>query len=203
MSGCFIGTRGHCCFGCNIWPTPFHVLIPRNNSTLSVLTRIAGIGLPGATIEAEVDNLGVLTTTVAPNGTWSFIVDYRLPNGFHSIRVVHRSGLCVETRFVSIRIVDAPPIPTPTIISPAEGQTINTPQLLITGTAIPGFVVTLCITDGACVATTADANGNFVAQYPFTLTNGPYTLNAFQQDPLTGATSSIVSRNFFVNFIPV
>ncbi|HML46634.1 MAG TPA: hypothetical protein PKE04_07785 [Clostridia bacterium] len=199
---CFIGNQG-CCFGGNVWPTPFHVLVPRNNSSLSELTRIAGIGLPGATIEVEVDNLGVLTTTVAPNGTWSFIVNYRLPNGFHSIKVVHRSGLCVETRFISIRIIDAPALPPPVILSPAEGSTINSPQLFVTGTAIPGYIVTVCLTNGACVATTADANGNFAIQYPYSLSNGQYRINAFQQDPLTGATSRIIGHLFFVNYAPL
>ena len=156
--------------------------------------------MPGATVEVEVDGLGVLTTTVAPNGTWVFIVNYRLPNGFHSIKVVHRYGLCVETRYITLRIIDAPPIPLPVILSPQEGQTINTPQLLITGTAIPGYIVTLCITNGACVSTTADASGNFVAQYPYSLANGQYTLNAYQQDPLTGAMSQIARRTFNVYY---
>lgn len=147
-------------------------MLPKNNQGLSTLTRIADIGMPGATV--EVDNLGVMTTTVAPNGTWSVMVQYALPNGAHSVKVVYRAGNSVETGYISFRVINAPAIPAPTILAPAEGAAVPVPTLTIAGTALPGYFISLCLTDVACVFTTADGSGSFMASYPYPLPSGAY-----------------------------
>jgi len=97
---------------------------------------------------------------------------------------------------------EATPTPTPTpaalfleITSPADESTVSTGNVTVSGSTIPGAVVSISIDDSTVIAD-VDPNGNFQTVVP--LEEGPNFIEVIASDPLDNQ----VSDNVTIVYIP-
>jgi len=95
---------------------------------------------------------------------------------------------------------EATPTPTPAalfleITSPADESTVSTGNVTVSGSTIPGAVVSISIDDSTVIAD-VDPNGNFQTVVP--LEEGPNFIEVIASDPLDNQ----VSDNVTIVYIP-
>jgi Glucodextranase, domain B len=99
---------------------------------------------------------------------------------------------------------EATPTPTPTptpvalfleITSPVDESTVSTGNVTVSGSTIPGAVVSISIDDSTVIAD-VDPNGNFQTVVP--LEEGPNFIEVIASDPLDNQ----VSDNVTIVYIP-
>lgn len=110
--------------------------------------------------------------------TASQFLDFaQLPNGSHTLAVVVTDGDGGQTALNLPFTLALSAPPAPTITSPANGAKLNTPQLAISGTAMPSARVQLFVGGQASGSpVTASASGSFTTSA--TLTEGTHQLTA-------------------------
>ncbi|MFF6946849.1 hypothetical protein, partial [Streptomyces lavendulae] len=129
------------------------------------------------------------------NGNWSILPLYNLPLGLNSVKVQLPSDGIIPAEWSNVRnfYVELPSL---TILTPSEGETVTDRRPRISGTGNPGVQVVVNTTDGVLLnSTIVDANGNW------SLTprgaNLPYGLVSIRARVLAdGSTSD--TRNFTV-----
>lgn len=169
------------------------VTAPADGSTTDDATpAISGTAEPGATVTVEVDGTVVGTTTADGTGAWTVTPTVPLGLGEHEVVATATDAAGNESAPsapVSFTVV-AGAVPPPVIVSPADGSVTSDRTPEITGTGVPGAVVTL-VWDGQVYGTTAVVGPDGTWRIPVTASqaDGWHTLQAFQTNPLTGQGS--------------
>ncbi|WP_460792691.1 beta strand repeat-containing protein, partial [Micromonospora sonneratiae] len=116
---------------------------------------ITGTGEPGNTITVTIDGVVAGTTTVAPDGTWSFDTPTALTDGPHTVTATQTdaAGNVSPPSDPVTFTVDTTAPAAPVITSPTNGQVVNDSTPTITGTGEPGNTITVTI-DGVVAGTT-------------------------------------------------
>lgn len=89
----------------------------------------------------------------------------------------------------------------PVILSPEAGAIMNDVQPSVSGTSLPGKIVTLKINGMGLATTMADLSGQWMATLP-PLADGEYSLEAETIDPVGSITLNSPAINFSINTQP-
>ncbi|BEV07812.1 retention module-containing protein [Methylophilus sp. DW102] len=152
---------------------------------------VSGTGEPGATITVYDNNQPIGTTTVQPDGTWSFTPTTPLVDGPHSINVTatdaagNTSGKTPATNFT----IDTSTVGVPTItainddVAPitgtvAQGGDTNDTTPTVVGTAPAGAVSVEVFLNGVSQGTVAVNNGSWSFTPKTPLADGAYGFKA-------------------------
>lgn len=157
-------------------------------------SRISGTAPAGTTVTVEGDGGFTATVAVAADGAWSFTAPMTV--GALTFSATAASGFNQSPALNATLNVIAGPLTAPTITSPAPGGTATSPVTAITGTANPGYTVTL--TGDVTGTAVADADG--VWSIPANLGVGSYTISAVQS--YEGETSEAAAAAFTVTEAP-
>lgn len=187
-----------------IAPSPPVVLVPAANS-VSNNTRptVSGTAEPNASVRVFIDGtlLGTVPADASGNWTYTLTAPQALTEGPHQASAVavdaagNPSAASPSVPFT----VDLTAPTAPTVTAPTEGQRVNTPRPVITGTAEPGSTVTVTL-DGVPAGTTvAGPDGSFTFTPPAPLADGPHVVTATARDPAGNTSPASTARNFVVD----
>ncbi|MFJ3264447.1 Ig-like domain-containing protein, partial [Pseudomonas sp. NPDC086581] len=148
------------------------------DSTDDTRPQISGSGIPGATIHVTDNGVEIGSTTVQPDGSWTFVPE--LTDGAHTIEVIQEVAgekPSAPNKVIDI-IVDSVAPTVETLLNPesdsgtkGDGVTnVKTPT--IDGKTEPGATVEITFPNGEVVTTTADANGDWSITPTKPLTEG-------------------------------
>ncbi|WP_194293017.1 Ig-like domain-containing protein [Streptomyces smaragdinus] len=174
---------------------------PADGSTITDNTpTVTGTGEPGATVEVSVDGTVIGTTTVNPDGTWTFDLTTPLADGPHTVSATQTdaAGNTSPAGSNDFTVNTTVTVPAPVITSPADGSTVTDATPTITGTGVPGDTVEVSV-DGTVIGTvTVGLDGSWSIDVPTALADGAHTVSATQTDA-AGNVSPAASNDFTVN----
>ena len=152
------------------------------SSTVGTGVDVSGSAEPAATVTAYVD--GVSAGTVAADASGAFDVTIAIGYGAHSISVSQTLNGIESSQSAAHAFTVVPAAPT--LTAPADGATLGSTTVAVSGTAVPN--ATVDVSDGSVVVatTSADASGAFATTV--TLGLGPHSLTATQT--VNGETSA-------------
>ncbi|WP_231687070.1 Ig-like domain-containing protein, partial [Bacillus sp. JCM 19034] len=170
---------------------------------------ITGTATPGSEVTIELEdeegNKVTGTATADEDGNWTYTPDEPLENGTYEITVTaEKDGKTSEPVTGSIEIEVIPePKPEVTVEEPTEPIEEATPTF--TGTATPGSLVTIELTDSegnkVTGTVTADEEGNWSYTPKEPLENGTYTISVTAEKD--GEKSELVSGVIEIDVAPV
>ncbi len=178
-------------------PPTVDLLTPSEGATVGDRRpTITGTTEPGSTVTVSIDGSAPAVVTVDGNGDWSFTPGSDLSDGSHSVTVRAEDAAGNSSTDSGSFTVDltAPPL---SISAPSAGEQVGPGDVIITGATEPGREVTVTLTGGRMVTVTADASGNWSADFgPLPEATG-YTATATVEDDLGNEAS--VSIGFDVD----
>ncbi|NNE12794.1 MAG: hypothetical protein HKN41_11195, partial [Ilumatobacter sp.] len=136
---------------------------------------IAGVGEPGAAIVVAVDGQ-TMTTTVAPDGTWTVTVPVALADGQQTVTVT-----ATDTAGNTATAIQPLTIDTSTVVAITSSASTNDPTPTITGSGEPGSSVSLTV-DGQTLAGLVDAEGSWSITVPAALADGVHSVEVTATD---------------------
>lgn len=211
-NNCFNNFLGQNNCGCNT--VPLEILVPGHMQIVAGVSTVCGTAEPGAIVKIRINDCPLQEVIAGPNGTWCLNLDCPLPPGCHTIYAMSNQAQD-NTDYCCFKIAKAIPLPScdcsptpvpppipdllpaPVILYPAQGQEITDTMPAITGTALPGNMVIVCIRGMMCTRTMADEDGNFAAVFARELSPGTYTVTALQADSC-GNRSELTENTFTV-----
>ncbi|WAS85148.1 MULTISPECIES: adventurous gliding motility protein AgmC [unclassified Corallococcus] len=172
------------------------ITAPANNSTVTNPTNVTVTGTAAnatsVTLTVNGTNYGPIAVT---GGTWSQVLSPSpLPNGTYNVSAVSTNGTTNSTTATSTFTVNVP-TPTVAISTPANGSTVNTPNVTVTGTATNATSVTVTF-QGTNYPATLTGN-NWTVALPGPLAAGTYTVTAVSTN-VQGTNSTTASSTFTV-----
>jgi hypothetical protein len=159
---------------------------------------ISGTAEPGSTVTVQVDGLEVGTVTATSSGSWSLTPTSHLTQGAHvaTARAVRVSGSTSELSAPRGFTVDSLAPAAPRVVTPAEGETVMSGELVFSGSAEAGSTVTVMV-DGVVVGTTtADPAGAWSVDSLRGLAQGSYTMTATATDEAGNISPASSGRAF-------
>ncbi|WP_233595405.1 Ig-like domain-containing protein [Corallococcus sp. CA031C] len=174
------------------------ITTPANGST----TNTPNVTVTGTATDADFVTLtfdgasyGPITVT---GGNWSFALPGPLSDGDYTVTATATDGAGnTSTPATSTFTVDQT-APTVAIGSPADGSTVGTSTVTVTGTSTGATFVTVTFQGTDSGPITVDASGNWSYLLPVTLTEGAYTVTAVSTDA-AGNDSTPATSNFDVD----
>lgn len=144
---------------------------------------VSGSGVAGATLTIRASSSNIGTLTIPASGSFSTTVV--LPYGAFALTFVQTTSGGTSPEAGPINVTVRPPVPT--INTPSNGFVLvyTSPSLAISGTGVPGAVVSVSDNGAPIGSFTVDAGGNFSGSV--TLAIGSHAL-VFAQS-INGATS--------------
>lgn len=166
------------------------VVGPADGSRTSDTTpTVTGTGEPGAQIEVRIDGLVVGTTTVAPDGTFSFAVPGALALGSHTVSATSIDAAGNVSLGSNVNTFTVEPPGAPVVITPPDNSMTSDATPTLSGTAPPSSTVTVLVDGVAACVTTADLSGAFSCEPMSPLADGVHTVSAAVSSD-RGASSS-------------
>jgi len=160
---------------------PLTLTSPAQSLTNHSAVVVAGTTEAGATVTVD-------GTAVSVNGSGGFTTILTLTDGLHTIVVVATDAAGNQAT-VSARVtVDTTP-PALTVTSPIAGASVSSPEILVSGTAVPGSTV---VVNGYAVAVTS--GGTFSIELP--LSPGANTILVTETDQ----AGNVASRTIPVSY---
>ena len=164
-----------------------------DNITSDNTPTIEGSGNPGDTITVTFPTGEVLTTTVAPNGTWSVTPTLALPDGPQNVTVAatDKAGNTGPSSTVPLTIgVDTtgPSAPFADVAASSDSGTSNTDNITsdttptITGTGTPGDTITVTFPTGEVQTVPVAADGTWSVTPTTALAEGPQDVTVTATD---------------------
>lgn len=135
---------------------------------------VSGTTAPHTQVTVVVGGVPVGSVTSDANGAWTFTVP-GLADGVYQVQALASvAGKSVDdTTLFTVNTESFI-----TITSPVDGSTVSGARPTVSGTTLPGAVVTVSV-DGAVVGTAvADASGNWSFALPDALADGEHTIHA-------------------------
>ncbi|RKG93483.1 cell envelope biogenesis protein OmpA [Corallococcus terminator] len=168
---------------------------PANGSTTTnpnVTVTGTATNATSVTVTFQGTNYGPITVT---GGNWSQALPGPLADGTYTVTAVSTNGTTNSTTATSTFTVDQT-APAVAISTPANGSTINTPTVTVTGTTSGGAsFVTLTFDNTSYGPIAVDASGNWSYTLPGPLAEDSYTVTATSTDA-AGNTSPTATTNF-------
>ncbi|WP_416547868.1 beta strand repeat-containing protein [Limnohabitans sp. DCL3] len=165
-----------------------------DNVTSDTTPTIAGTGVAGDTITVTMPGTGeVLTTTVAPNGTWSVTPTQPLTQGTANVSVTATdpAGNISLPTLVPVTIdTTAPAAPPADVAASSDSGSSNTDNVTsdttptIAGTGVAGDTITVTMPGtGEVLTTTVDSSGNWSVTPTQPLAQGTANVSVTATDP--------------------
>ncbi|WP_244981472.1 adventurous gliding motility protein AgmC [Corallococcus exercitus] len=173
------------------------ITTPANGSTVSN---------PNVTVTGTAANATSVTVTfqgtnypaTLSGGSWSVALPGPLADGTYTVTAVSTNSSGTNSSpATSTFTVDQTP-PTVAISTPADGSTINTPNVTVTGTSTGASFVTLTFDGASYGPISVDGSGNWSFPLPGPLAEATYTVTATATDG-AGNTSTPDSSTFTVD----
>ncbi len=166
---------------------------PRSPSNSSSATFSFGSNKSPVTFECSLDNAS-FQLCLNP-ATFSALMD-----GPHQlqVRAVFAAAFDATPAIANWTIDTVAPI-APAIVNPANGSSISTNTVTVTGSAEPGATVTIILDSGIAGTTTANAAGNFSLPLATTLSQGLHTVSATATDAAGNQGPSSLVNTFRVD----
>lgn len=173
------------------------IITPSAGSMISTpLVRVSGTAEPSSMVHVSegATLLAAVQTGVA--GDWEAFVT--LPEGAHTLGVVayDAAGNASPSSTVSFTIDTVAPVP-PLILSPSEGEVINSTGFLVDGKAEAGSLVRLYEGDSLLGTDTATPLGDWLI--PGVFVDGAHDLTATATDPAGNLSDPSALRHFGVD----
>lgn len=137
---------------------------------------VGGTGEPGATVSVKIGGVEVGTTVVNPDGSWVLTTD-ELPDGASTLVVTQTDPAGNESASTTVTVtVDTTAPAVPVLLTPADGDVVDTATPEVTGTAEPGSTLSVLV-DGVVVDTfTVGSSGEFSYTFPPALADGSHVI---------------------------
>jgi MYXO-CTERM domain-containing protein len=181
------------------------VVTPANGERVNTTTpTISGTAEAGSTVTVIIDGTAVGTTTADVSGNWTFTPPASLSEGSHTVRATARdpAGNISPSSNTNTFFVDLTPPAAPVVVTPANGERVNTTTPVLSGTAEPDSTVTVFVDGTSVGTTTADASGNWSLTQPTELAEGSHTVRATATDVAGNISPSSNTNTFFVDVTP-
>ena len=169
--------------GTPVGDTSTEVAITSPASATTSFPTISGTGEPGAAIEVVVDGQ-TLTTTVAPDGTWSVTVPAALADGTQAVSVTATDAIGNTATDTQTLTIDAT-----TTVSVTTPPLSNDSTPVIAGVGEPGAAIVVEV-GGQTLTTTVAPDGNWTVTVPGTLGDGQHPVTVTATDA-TGNTATV------------
>ena len=171
--------------------------VANNAPTNDVRPALSGTGTAGQIITVYDKGVAIGSTTVQPNGTWSFTPSSDLPQGDHTFTYTARIGTGVESAAspsIKITIDSIAPLQpanaatitddaTPIIGTVANGASTNDQRPTISGSGTPGETITVYDGTTPIGTTTVAPNGSWSFTPTGNLIEGAHTFKYTTTDP--------------------
>ena len=177
---------------------PIEVTSPEMGSALATATpEVSGTTEPGAEVTIEVtdeagDVIATGTVTADDQGDWSWTPESDLAEGTYTFEATVATPAGVESSASTTATIDLT-APTVSIETPADGATLNNPDITFAGSGSPGDTVEVVITDGdgnvvETLEVEIDEQGNWSVDTT-DLPEGDYTIEVSATDDAGNSTS--------------
>ncbi|WP_255442010.1 Ig-like domain-containing protein [Corallococcus sp. Z5C101001] len=169
------------------------ITTPANGATVTnpnVTVTGTATNATSVTVTFQGTNYGPITVT---GGNWSQALPGPLANGTYTVTATSTNGTTTSTQASSTFTVAGPTV---AITTPANGSTISTSSVTVTGTAANATSVTVTF-QGTNYGPITVTGGNWTYSLPGNLTNGTYTVTAVSSNGTTSSTTA--SSTFTVN----
>ncbi|WP_233582611.1 Ig-like domain-containing protein [Corallococcus sp. CA053C] len=172
------------------------ITTPANGSTTTnpnVTVTGTSANATSVTVTFQGTNYGPIA--VDASGNWSQVLPGPLADGSYTVTAVSRNSAGTNSTAASSTFtVDQTP-PTVAISTPANGSTINTPTVTVTGTSTGATSVSLTFEGTSYGPIAVDASGSWSFPLPGPLPEGSYTVTAVAKDA-AGNTSPPATSTF-------
>jgi len=174
------------------------VIFPALNTAVSTeYPAIYGTGYAGSTVNANINNV-IYTTKVAENGSWSILVNQRLPQGLNNISITQLDkGNTSPSADISFYVDTIAPV-APIFVQPIENAVVTDSNLLIRGIGEALSTIELKL-DNQNYSIPVGNDGMFEA-ISENIANGIHTIIACQRD-MAGNYSPSATINCVVDNI--
>ncbi|WP_338280958.1 adventurous gliding motility protein AgmC [Corallococcus caeni] len=176
------------------------ITTPANGSTVNtpnVTVTGTAANATSVTLTFQGTNYGPITVT---GGNWTYALPGNLANGTYTVTAVSTNGTTNSTTATSTFTVNVP-APTVAISTPANGSTVNTPNVTVTGSSTNATTVTLTFQGTNYGPITVNGAGNWNYALPGPLADGTYTVTAVSTNS-AGTNSSTATSTFTVDQTP-
>ena len=160
---------------------PLNITTPANCQRLSCLRAISGSGAPDQEITITIDSGLKLGACTSSNGTFRACSSEPLCPGYHTIELCYTKAPECPCACIWVYINEPVILPAPIITAPEMGSVITNDRPLITGSAIPGSLITVTTQNCQCLSVFADAGGQWSVQFEFPFAQGEQIITASQQ----------------------
>jgi MYXO-CTERM domain-containing protein len=175
-------------------PAPSLITPADGSSTAERRPLVSGTALPNVTVVVLLDAVEVARVMSDAQGSWSLVPAADLPNGVHLAAAVAFSGgeygpssavhrFTVDTR------------PGLSVLTPAAGSEVPTPQATFSGTTAPGLTVQVAVPGAGAASGDADLSGRWSIMFE-PLANGSYTASVSVTD--SGGATALRLRSFVI-----
>ncbi len=172
------------------------IVTPIDGDTLYPGDKIAGMGTPGCTVSVSIDGGAPVDVTVASNGRWSVEPTVFISQTEHEVSAIQ---ICPyeDPSNDSVYFHTLPNCPLPTIIYPIEGSIVTSNPLIVSGTAVPGSTLMVCVANSTeaslCQNVTVDSNGSWTVILSVYLRSDDYTATVWQDSATCSPNKASVS----------
>ncbi|RKH66871.1 cell envelope biogenesis protein OmpA [Corallococcus llansteffanensis] len=175
------------------------ITTPANGSTIgtdTVTVTGTSTGATSVTLTYNGTNYGPIPVDGA--GNWNYTLPFSLGDGTYTVTAVSTDAAGNTSPPANTTFTVDLTAPTVDITTPANGSTINTPTVAVTGTSTGATSVTLTFDGTDYGPIPVDASGNWTYTLPGPLAEGTYTVTVVAEDG-TGNTSPPASSTFTVD----
>ncbi|RKG83410.1 cell envelope biogenesis protein OmpA [Corallococcus exercitus] len=177
------------------------ITTPANGSTIStssVTVTGTAANATSVTLTFQGTNYGPIPVT---GGNWTYALPGNLANGTYTVTAVSTNSTGINSTPASSTFTVDVAAPTVAISTPANGSTVNTPNVTVTGTSTNATTVTVTFQGTNYGPITVNGSGNWSQALPGPLADGTYTVTAVSTNS-AGTNSSTATSTFTVDRTP-
>ncbi|RKI74055.1 cell envelope biogenesis protein OmpA, partial [Corallococcus sp. AB049A] len=175
------------------------ITTPANGTSVNTSTvTVTGTTTNATSVMLTFEGTSYGPITVDASGNWSFPLPGTLTEGSYTVTAVSTNGAGTNSATATSTFTVDLTAPTVAISTPADGSTVNTPNVTVTGTSTGATSVTLTYGGTNYGPIPVDGAGNWSYPLPVSLTDGSYTVTVVATDA-AGNTSTPDDTTFTVD----
>ncbi|WP_147468489.1 Ig-like domain-containing protein [Corallococcus interemptor] len=175
------------------------ITTPANGTSVNTSTvTVTGTTTNATSVMLTFEGTSYGPITVDASGNWSFPLPGTLTEGTYTVTAVSTNGAGTNSAAATSTFTVDLTAPTVAISTPADGSTVNTPNVTVTGTSTGATSVTLTYGGTNYGPIPVDGAGNWSYPLPVSLTDGSYTVTVVATDA-AGNTSTPDDTTFTVD----
>ena len=172
---------------------PLCITTPANCQKLPCLKTISGHGAPDREVVIRIDCDFEFEACTSCGGSFRVCSPDPLCPGYHTIEVCYKNEPGCPCACVWVFIREPVILSAPVITFPETGAVVTDDRPIITGSAMPGSLVSVTTQNCQCLSVFAEAEGFWSVQFEFPFAQGEQIITAVQQQSECSASEMAYS----------